>query len=279
MFTLLFDALREYLSLEMIRILTDLMADMNGMGLETLELPWVEAILRFFHQVGWALFLAGVSVAIFDCAIEAQSGKPAYRDMALNLIKGLLAVSLFTVVPVELFKFCISLQGQLGEAITRTFYMESFDGIGAIAQRIIIALDPTHTTSILVSLMMGYSIIKCFFANIKRGGIMVINIAVGAMYMLSVPRGFTDGFYGWCKQVAAICLTAVMQSTLLTAGLLTCLHHPLLGVGLMLSANEVPRIADRFGLDTSAKVNVMGSIHAANSMVAMVKGIARAAGH
>ena len=165
----------------MIRILTDLMADMNGMGLETLELPWVEAILHFFHQVGWALFLAGVSVSIFDCAIEAQSGKPAYRDMALNLLKGLLAVSLFTVVPVELFKFCISLQGQLGEAITRTFYLESFDGIGAIAQRIIIALDPTHTTSMLVSLMMGYSIIKCFFANIKRGGIMVINIAVGAM--------------------------------------------------------------------------------------------------
>ena len=73
----------------------------------------------------------------FRWAIEAQNGKPAYRDMALNLLKGLLAVSLFTVVPVELFKFCISLQVQLGEAITRTFYMERFDGIGAIAQRIL----------------------------------------------------------------------------------------------------------------------------------------------
>ena len=87
-----------------------------------------------------------------------------------------------------------------------------------------------------------------------------------------------DGFNGWCRQVAALCLTTVLQNTLLIAGLLTCDGHPLLGIGLMLSANEVPRIAERFGLDTSMKVNFMSSYYAVNSMVNMARGMAKVAG-
>ena len=52
--------------------------------------------------------------------------------------------------------------------------------------------------------------IKIFFQNIKRGGILLVQMAVGSLYMFSVPRGYTDGFNQWCKQVAAICLTAFM---------------------------------------------------------------------
>ena len=79
------------------------------------------------------------------------------------------------------------------------------------------------------------------------------------------------------SQVAALCLTTVMQTTLLTAGLLTMGQRPLLGVGIMLSANEVPGIAERFGLDTSIRVNFMSSYYAVNSMVHMAKGITKMA--
>jgi hypothetical protein len=77
--------------------------------------------------------------------------------------------------------------------------------------------------------------------------------------------------------VAALCVTAVLQTTLLTTGLLTFSNHPMAGMGLMLSAGEVPRIADRFGLDSSVRVNFMSSYYAVNSMVNMAKGIAKAA--
>ena len=43
-------------------------------------------------------------------------------------------------------------------------------------------------------ILMAYAIIKVFFANLKRGGILLIQIAVGSLYMFSVPRGYTDGF-------------------------------------------------------------------------------------
>lgn len=49
---------------------------------------------------------------------------------------------------------------------------------------------------------------KSIFGNLKRGGILVIQIAVGSLYMFSVPRGYIDGFTQWCKQVIGICLTA-----------------------------------------------------------------------
>jgi len=64
---------------------------------------------------------------------------------------------------------------------------------------------------------------------------------------------------------------------LLTAGLLTIDGHPFLGIGVMLSANEVPRIAERFGLDTGIRVNFMSAYYASRAAVSMVKGIAKAA--
>lgn len=57
-------------------------------------------------------------------------------------------------------------------------------------------------------ILMAYAIIKVFFANLKRGGILLIQIAVGSLYMFSVPRGYTDGFIQWCKQIIGLCLTA-----------------------------------------------------------------------
>ena len=52
--------------------------------------------------------------------------------------------------------------------------------------------------------------------------------------------------------------------------------HALLGLGLMLSAGEIPRIADAFGLDTSTKANMMGAFHATQSVVNTTKIVAQA---
>ena len=73
---------------------------------------------------------------------------------------------------------------------------------------------------IFLLILMGYAVIKVFFANLKRGGILLIQIAVGSLYLFSVPRGYIDGFVGWCKQVIGLCLTAFLQATVLIAGLM-----------------------------------------------------------
>ena len=118
---------------------------------------------------------------------------------------------------------------------------------------------------------------KVFFANLKRGGILLIQIAVGSLYMFSVPRGYGDGFIQWCKQVVGLCLTAFLQATILVAGLMVFKDHALLGLGLMLSAGEIPRIAGAFGLDTTTRANISSAVYTAQSAVSMARTVVAAA--
>ena len=112
-----------------------------------------------------------------------------------------------------------------------------------------------------------------FFANLKRGGILLIQIAVGSLYMFSVPRGYIDGFVSWSKQVIGLCLPAFLQATVLVAGLMVVKDQALLGLGLLLSAGEIPRIAGQFGLDTTTRANVMGAVYAAQGAVNLTRTI------
>ncbi len=251
------DQIVDWIYGKIISFLNDFFAMMNNMGVELFSLPWVEAITTFFGHLGWALFVVGIVVGAFECAIEYQGGRGSIRDTALNYIKGFLAVSLFTVLPVNLYSLCVSLQTSFGSAISG---ITDAGSIGRTAQEILMsAAMPGLGNPILqifCAVMMGYAVIKVFFGNLKRGGILVVQIAVGSLYMFSVPRGYIDGFTQWCKQVIGICMTAFLQSIILTAGLMVFKDHPLLGLGLMLSATEVPRIAGQFGLDTSTKATV-----------------------
>ena len=126
-------------------------------------------------------------------------------------------------------------------------------------------------------IFMAYAVIKVFFSNLKRGGILLIQIAVGSLYMFSIPRGYTDGFTQWCKQVIGLCLTAFLQATILVAGLMVFSDKALLGLGLMLAAGEVPRIAGAFGLDTTTRANIMSAVYTAQAAVNTTRTIVQAA--
>ena len=49
-----------------------------------------------------------------------------------------------------------------------------------------------------------------------------------------------------------------------------------MGIGLVLSASEIPRIAGQFGLDTSTKGNIMSTIYAAQSAISITRTVASA---
>ena len=261
------------------------------MGVELFELDWVSAIVLFFSQLGWALFGVSLVVSGFEFGIEYSTGRGNLQQTALNAIKGFMAVSLFTVVPVRLYALSVSLQGTFAIGLTG-----AGTSIGTVGERIIeelmsvesladMAGAPSFGLSVLTSpimllfciIMMAYAVIKVFCANLKRGGILLIQIAVGSLYMFSVPRGYTDGFVQWSKQVIGLCLTAFLQSTILVAGLMVFKDHALLGLGLMLSAGEVPRIAGTFGLDTTTRANIMSAVYTAQAAVNTTRTVVQAA--
>ena len=134
-------------------------------------------------------------------------------------MKGFMAVSLFTVLPVELYKFCISLQVTMSNGLAKLVGSQSVGDSAIKSLSYMQKLSLGTVLLIFLLIMMGYSIIKVFFANLKRGGILLVMIAVGSLYMFSIVRGYTDGFIQWCKQIIGICLTAFLQAVILIAGL------------------------------------------------------------
>lgn len=260
----------------------DFFTMMGNMGAEIFDLSWVKATILLFTYFGWALFVAGLVVAIFDVAIEYQHGRADIRSASINILKGFFACSLIGVVPVELYKFCISLQNTFSRDLSALFASGQSANLSGTSTSVlegsfaISANLSINLLNLLVMIAFAYCVIKIFFQNIKRGGILLVQMAVGSLYMFSVPRGYTDGFVQWIKQVIAICLTAFMQTTLLFLGLLTFPDSMLLGLGIMLAANEVPRIAQQFGLDSSVKVNMMSVVHATTTAVNLTRSIAKA---
>ena len=275
---------------QVVGFLGNFFAEMGNMGVELFEMSWVQSIVLFFSYLAWALYGTGLVVACFECGIEYSSGRGNIRETALNAIKGFMAVSLFTVVPVRLYELSVTLQGQLTAGITgygasigdvASDIMQEFSAVESLTD---LTSGPflgfgSITSGIMILfciILMAYAIIKVFFANLKRGGILLIQIAVGSLYMFSVPRGYTDGFIQWCKQIIGLCLSAFLQATILVAGLMVFKDHALLGLGLMLSAGEIPRIAGAFGLDTTTRANIMSAVYTAQAAVNTTRTVVQA---
>ncbi len=275
-------ALIQWLYTTIYEAIADLFTGINNMGADIFNLSWISAVVDLFVLLGWSLFVVGVAVAVFDLAIESQTGRASVKTTAINVLKGFMACALVGTVPVELYKFCITLQNTFAGDLTGIFAGAQTGTFGEfVVQVISMAFNPVSVvTGVFKMLCMliafAYCVIKVFFANIKRGGILLIQIAVGSLYMFSVPRGYTDGFNQWCKQVIAICLTAFMQTTLLFLGMMTFQTNMLLGLGVMMAANEVPRIAQQFGLDSSVHVNMSSAIHTTSMAVNLSRAVARA---
>lgn len=261
--------------------LADFFTMMTGIGAQLFDLEWVQSALKFFSLFGWGLFITGMIVAIFDIAIEYQTmGRLNIKRQVLPFIWGLLAVNLFTVVPIELYKFCVNLQNTFAQDLIQDVVGQRMS-IENAAINVLQLFSTSYKATvgplmiILMLICLGYCVIKCFFANVKRGGILLTQIAVGSLHMFSLPRGYTEGFTGWCKQIIALCFTTFMQTTLLLLGLITIPTNLLIGFGVMLAANEVPRIAQQFGLDTSMRVNMMSAVHTTTTAINLGRALAK----
>ena len=189
---------------QVVGFLGNFFSEMGSMGAELFEMNWVQSVVLFFSYLGWTLFATGLVVAVFECGIEYSAGRGNVKETALNVLKGFLAVSLFTQVPVRLYSLAISLQGTLTAGITgfgSTSIGDAAKAALADLENLESLTESTYplrgfgreTSGLMVLfclILMAYAVIKVFFSNLKRGGILLIQIAVGSLYMFSVPRGY-----------------------------------------------------------------------------------------
>ena len=224
-------------------------------------MSWVQVFVGLFGSFAWMLFVCGLVVAVFDTAVAYESGQANIKNTFINVLKGFMAASLVTVVPQRLYSFCVNMQGTFATELLGNFISGTSDTMAdtGLGGHICSCLRYFAVQSLfydLIRLLHGESCV----CKHQRGGIMLCQIAVGSLYMFGVPRA-TPTDLRLVQAGHSNLPDSFLQTTILYIGLLTYTQHPLLAVGICLSANEVPRIAQMYGLDTSVRVNMMSVSH------------------
>lgn len=236
-------------------------AEISSITTDLFASSWVKAFIGLFYSIGFALFVIGTVVAIFDYSHEYMSGKGDFKNVILNCVKAFIAVELFTTAPIALYAFSISAYMDVTDGLIHIFAKEENFSL----------LNFNPLLCAVLEIAMVVCFVKVFFGNIKRGGILLTLVCVGSLYMLNLPRGYNDGFMGWVKQVIALSFTNFMQMVIMYMGVVMIPTHWLIGIGLIMSATEIPRILDRYGLDTSTRTNVPGVAMTANSVMSGIR--------
>ena len=180
--------------------IADVFTQMGDMGAEIFDLSWIESAVHLFFLFGWVLFGVGVIVAAFDLAVEYQNGRANIKSTMLNVLKGFFAANLVTVVPVHLYTFCISLQNVFLKDLAADYVgAQSFNlGRSSVSRCWPPKFGPPTVgpalglLNLLTLVALAYCVLKVFFANIKRGGILLIQMAVGSACTCSASPGATQ---------------------------------------------------------------------------------------
>lgn len=162
----------------------DLFEFINSTASDIFALSWVQSFISLFHYLAWMLFVCGLIMAVFDTAIAYESGQANIKNTCLNVLKGFMAASLVTVVPQRLYSFCVALQGTFTHDLLGRFIADTNAAVADSGLTVIIALAMNVSLfSLIFIILFGYCTVKVVFSNIKRGGIILCQIAVGSLYM------------------------------------------------------------------------------------------------
>lgn len=244
-------------------------------GVETLftnpNVLWYETFLSVFAEI---LLVVGTGFAFGNWAISATEGNPEnIMNTFKNMFLGLFATLGFIVIPVNLLRFtCECCQLLIQDMSLETIESQINETISTDTTIWGVLILPMFCIIILVCM------IKVFLSNIKRGGTLLVLLTVCPLHIFNIPRGYTDGFFSWCKQVLALSLTTFVQNFLVSLSFLIISSEQELGttsvimsLGVTLAAMEAPRILQQFGLDTTVRTNVSQALYAVNSTTSLVR--------
>jgi hypothetical protein len=242
-------------------------------GLVIFDQPVIQGIIAKIYTIGLGLWGIGCILAVFDLAIQYTKGSSGgVMDYCLNFVKGFLAANLFYALPVPVYKLFVKMGENIGYAITgSTLFYSDMWGSDAFTGNLLTGAVRALLI-LVVHLIMLICLIIVYFKFLKRGFELFVMIVMGCMYMISIPRGYMDGFVDWSKQTIGIGLSACLQIIAVALGSKMCVDHLFLGLAIFMASGNVDRLMQRFGIVQSASVNVFSIIHAAGSMRMMLGG-------
>ena len=176
----------------------EMFSDINNLGVEIFDLSWVQAVVNLFTLLGWMLFVVGVVVAVFEVAMECQTGRVSIKGAALNVLKGFFAASLVGVLPVQLYKLCCSLQGIFTGDLAGIFAAEQSSSIGEFAANVLsLAFMPTQGTMVglkSICILIAFSYDSEFFKLVEDSAMLTDGISTTAIGLRDTFREFYMNF-------------------------------------------------------------------------------------
>ncbi len=275
-------AITQPLTTLMSSLIVDMVNQNNDFTVSLFSNSMVTSFILLVTSVAGCFFLFGVGFAFASWAIDSQeNGGVNVSATFKNCFIGLAATMSIGTLPILLLSSVNDLAGILSNALISASGT-SFSDLWNTKFEVLSSLNFFSGWGSPIFIIITFiCTVRIFLANLKRGGIMITLMVVGSLHMFSVPRGYTEAFFSWCKQVAGLCVTSFMQNILLVLGLAVYLNSDvdffdvILAGGVMLSATEVPRILQQFGLDTSMKANVSQAIFGVSGVMNIVGSFAR----
>ena len=306
-----------YVYYQVVNVTLTMLTEINGYSSALFGNSYVSAIVKFFSLLGWGLGLIGAFMAMMEFAVTYQNGGGgSFLGTGMNMLKLFLALLFSFNIPILLYTFCTDIYGSISHAAAGT--MTGADtGIVDLAKSAITSMfqrlypgaglgikPPTiwdfwkqlsdgfqmsdiqgamlsanaDWWALLQLVALVYVIFKVFMGNLKRGGILLVQMCVCSLHMFSLARGYADGYSSWCKQVVGLCFTAFMQNLLYLLGLLLLQDSGsqslVFALGLLLVSAEVPRIAQWFGMETSTRSGIGQAMHSAGSAIMLIRAFA-----
>ena len=152
--------------------------------------------------------MAGLAVAVFDTAIEYQSGRVNIQSTCLNILKGFMAVSLFTKLPVALYKFCITLQTTFSDDLMSSFTGSVRGDLGDTANVVLKSMAGySGLIGILTVIALAYCVITVLCEYQKRRNFTLSDSGGKPVYVFDSER-----FFRWIQQLVQTDIRAVSDS-------------------------------------------------------------------
>ena len=243
------------------------MARIASEGLVIFDEPVIKEIISKVYTIGLGLWGIGCVMAVFDMAIQyVKGGNGGVTDYCLNFVRGFLAANLFYALPVPVYTLFVKLGENIGKAITGADLVSSemwtsdaaMANIGTAVVRVLVLL--------IVQIIMLVVLLVLYFKFLKRGFELFVMIVMGCMYMVSIPRGYVDGFMDWAKQCIGIGLASCLQIIAIALGSKVCVDYLFLGLAIFLAAGDIDKLMQRFGIVSVPKMNLFAITQVANSL-------------
>lgn len=255
----------EYLWTQLFNLLfktaAKVITDVSKISVDILNNNMILSILDFFQMLGWIILVVGILFGVANYCIERIEGNITPLDeLFMSIFKSIIAV--YFIQPGSLLIF--NLATIITEAVKGIIAKPDYSSVVGSLSSTVSGYGPFW--GFCLGVMWLISLLIIFIQALKRGGMYMMQIMVGYLYLFGLPSGNTEGILEWTRQTAALAATNVLQMAALILSLKLMMNSQFFAsLAVLAAATEADKIAGRFGMSAGGRQTFGGMVRGVSS--------------